>query len=224
MNEILAVEECKWTEHQKLFLDLKEQYGLKDIGLLFIFFFNIMRLKRGEAVVITPNEPHAYISGDLVECMANSDNVVRGGLTPKLKDKETLYHMLPYHTLGVERSPVKGNPVFKSDSCETLEYKTGFEEFRVFKVEVNRMSGKEMKLRFKTFSMAIVISGSGHVHMPTFSDDEKLNNFIIKKDNAYYIMPEQEFSFINDGEDETLVVFIANCDIWIKTDLFVNFL
>lgn len=106
MNEILAVDEAHRSDHQKLFLDLKEQYGLKDIGLLFIFFFNIMRLKRGEAVVITPNEPHAYISGDLVECMANSDNVVRGGLTPKLKDKETLYHMLPYHTLGVERTPV----------------------------------------------------------------------------------------------------------------------
>lgn len=71
-----------------------------------------------------------------------------------------------------------------------------------------------MKLRFKTFSMAIVVSGGGHVHIPTFSDDEKLNDFKIKKDNAYYIMPEQEISFINEGETEdTLVVFIANCDI-----------
>lgn len=104
--------------------------------------------------------------------------------------------------------------MFKTDTCETVEYKTGFEEFRVFKVEVKPKSGHDMKLRFKTFSMAVVISGAGHVHMPTFSDDEKLNNFNISKDNAYYIMPEQEFSFINDGEsDETLVVFIANCDI-----------
>ena len=71
-----------------------------------------------------------------------------------------------------------------------------------------------MKLRFKTFSMAIVVSGAGHVHIPTFSDDEKLNDFKIKKDNAYYIMPEQEIYFINDGDTEdTLVVFIANCDI-----------
>jgi mannose-6-phosphate isomerase len=67
-----------------------------------------MRMKRGEAVVITPNEPHAYISGDLVECMANSDNVVRGGLTPKFKDKDTLYQMLPYNTMGVQRSPMQG--------------------------------------------------------------------------------------------------------------------
>jgi mannose-6-phosphate isomerase len=95
---------------------LKDQYGTKDIGLLFAFFFNLFRLKRGEAVVITPNEPHAYLSGDLVECMANSDNVVRGGLTPKLKDKETLYSMLPYETVdsGKPRGPTQGTPVIET--------------------------------------------------------------------------------------------------------------
>jgi hypothetical protein len=71
-----------------------------------------------------------------------------------------------------------------------------------------------MKLRFKTFSMAVVVSGAGNVEIPSFSDDEKLNKFKINKDNAYYIMPEQEISFINDGENQdNLVVFIANCDI-----------
>jgi hypothetical protein len=71
-----------------------------------------------------------------------------------------------------------------------------------------------MKLRFKTFSMAVVVGGAGHVEIPSFSEDEKLNKFKINKDNAYYIMPEQEISFINDGEtQDNLVVFIANCDI-----------
>lgn len=43
-----------------------------------------------------PNEPHAYISGDCVEVMALSDNVVRAGLTPKLRDVDTLCRMLHY--------------------------------------------------------------------------------------------------------------------------------
>eukprot|EP00405_Crypthecodinium_cohnii_P056024 CAMPEP_0206632912 /NCGR_PEP_ID=MMETSP0325_2-20121206/69176_1 /ASSEMBLY_ACC=CAM_ASM_000347 /TAXON_ID=2866 /ORGANISM="Crypthecodinium cohnii, Strain Seligo" /LENGTH=179 /DNA_ID=CAMNT_0054158503 /DNA_START=173 /DNA_END=712 /DNA_ORIENTATION=+ len=42
------------------------------------------------------NTPHAYLSGDIVECMACSDNVVRGGLTPKYKDVEVLCEMLVY--------------------------------------------------------------------------------------------------------------------------------
>jgi len=43
---------------------------------------------------MNPDEPHAYIFGDCIECMANSDNVVRLGLTPKLKDSETILKML----------------------------------------------------------------------------------------------------------------------------------
>jgi mannose-6-phosphate isomerase len=49
-----------------------------------------MYLKTGESFVISPDEPHVYISGDLMEAMVSSDNVVRGGLTPKLKDTATL--------------------------------------------------------------------------------------------------------------------------------------
>jgi len=47
--------------------------------------------------VLAANEPHAYLKGDCVECMATSDNVVRAGLTPKLKDSDTLIKMLTYN-------------------------------------------------------------------------------------------------------------------------------
>lgn len=93
-------------------------------------------MKKDEAVVISANEPHAYIYGDLIECMANSDNVVRGGLTPKFKDTETLYNMLPYEMK--ERAPTHGHAVHKDDLSEVLEYKSGFNEFRVFKVEIKQ--------------------------------------------------------------------------------------
>jgi mannose-6-phosphate isomerase len=62
------------------------QYGTSDIGIIFTFFFNILKCQEGESFVISPDEPHAYIQGDLIEAMVNSDNVVRGGLTPKFKD------------------------------------------------------------------------------------------------------------------------------------------
>ena len=78
------------SAHQELCLQLVEQYGLCDIGIIFTFFFNILKMKIGDSFVISPDEPHAYISGELMEAMVNSDNVVRGGLTPKLKDTKTL--------------------------------------------------------------------------------------------------------------------------------------
>ena len=74
-----------------------QQYGNCDIGLLFIFFMNIINPKVGESFVCYPDEPHAYIQGELIEAMVNSDNVVRGGLTPKYKDTQTLVEVSLFH-------------------------------------------------------------------------------------------------------------------------------
>jgi len=57
---------------------------------------NIVKCVKGESFVCSPDEPHAYIQGELMEAMVNSDNVVRGGLTPKYKDTKTLVEMLKY--------------------------------------------------------------------------------------------------------------------------------
>ena len=57
-----------------------------------------------------PNLIHAYLSGDCVECMACSDNVVRAGLTPKLIDVPTLCSMLEYRydTSIIVRTEIHG--------------------------------------------------------------------------------------------------------------------
>ncbi len=59
--------------------------GFKNIdrGLFSIYFFNILYLKPGQGIFQGAGVPHAYLEGKNVELMANSDNVLRGGLTPK---------------------------------------------------------------------------------------------------------------------------------------------
>lgn len=65
-----------------------------DIGILCVFLLNILTLQPTQAVYLGAGVPHAYLAGDCVECMATSDNVVRSGLTPKLRDVDTLLEML----------------------------------------------------------------------------------------------------------------------------------
>ena len=48
--------------------------------------FNIVHLKEGEGIFQDAGIPHAYLRGQNVELMACSDNVIRGGLTPKYVD------------------------------------------------------------------------------------------------------------------------------------------
>ncbi|WP_406683291.1 mannose-6-phosphate isomerase, class I [Seonamhaeicola sp. MEBiC1930] len=65
-----------------------------DKGIYSIYFFNIVKVEKGEAVFQDAGIPHAYLEGQNMELMANSDNVLRGGLTPKHVDvPELLKHV-----------------------------------------------------------------------------------------------------------------------------------
>ncbi|MGE7775841.1 mannose-6-phosphate isomerase, class I [Chitinophaga sp. NPDC101104] len=64
-----------------------------DRGIFSIYFFNIVYAAPGDAVFQDAGIPHAYLEGQNAELMANSDNVLRGGLTPKYIDvPELLKH------------------------------------------------------------------------------------------------------------------------------------
>ncbi|KAL1740042.1 RmlC-like cupin domain-containing protein, partial [Schizophyllum fasciatum] len=67
-----------------------------DIGIWCAFLLNYLTLEKGEAIFLGAGEPHAYVYGDIMECMANSDNVIRAGLTPKLRDIPNLVDGLTY--------------------------------------------------------------------------------------------------------------------------------
>lgn len=73
----------------KLILDLSTQYP-GDVGLFAPLLLNVITLQPGEAMFLSARTPHAYIKGTGLEIMANSDNVLRAGLTPKHMDVEEL--------------------------------------------------------------------------------------------------------------------------------------
>lgn len=69
----------------------------QDVGVFAAYFLNLVALEPGQAMYLPANEPHAYVSGELVEAMATSDNVIRAGLTPKLRDTDVLCSSLTYN-------------------------------------------------------------------------------------------------------------------------------
>ncbi len=64
--------------------------GQFDRGIFSMYFFNLVHLKKGEGIFQAQGIPHAYLEGVNVEVMANSDNVLRAGLTEKHIDVEEL--------------------------------------------------------------------------------------------------------------------------------------
>jgi len=57
-----------------------------DSGLFSPLLLNVVKLEPGEAMFLFAETPHAYLKGVALEVMANSDNVLRAGLTPKYID------------------------------------------------------------------------------------------------------------------------------------------
>ncbi|GAB9467695.1 Mannose-6-phosphate isomerase, class i [Globisporangium polare] len=117
------------TSVEALVLRLYDEYR-DDIGCFCPYILNYLTLQPGEAVFLGANEPHAYLSGDCIECMACSDNVVRAGLTPKFIDKVTLHQMLTYRT---------GPPaIFSGDKIDAMTrmYSPPVPEFQVEAIDV----------------------------------------------------------------------------------------
>ncbi|MFT3710050.1 MAG: mannose-6-phosphate isomerase, class I [Archangium sp.] len=67
-----------------------------DVGVLGALLLNHLTLEPGEALYLGAGNLHAYLSGTGVELMANSDNVLRGGLTPKHVDVRELLSVLEF--------------------------------------------------------------------------------------------------------------------------------
>ena len=72
-----------------------EDYGY-DKGIFSIYFYNLVHLKPGDGIYQEAGVPHAYLEGQNVEIMANSDNVFRAGLTPKHMDIDALLEHLVF--------------------------------------------------------------------------------------------------------------------------------
>lgn len=96
--------------------------GHRDRGIFSIYLLNLVRLKKGQATYQSAGTLHAYLEGVNVELMANSDNVLRGGLTPKNVDVPELMRVLCFDEGKVDiihgRDVQNGETVFPTPAEE----------------------------------------------------------------------------------------------------------
>ncbi|GIL59093.1 hypothetical protein Vafri_14039 [Volvox africanus] len=123
-----ALPATELSEHEALALRLNDQFP-DDVGLMSAFFLNLVRLPNGHAIYLPANEPHAYLAGELVECMAASDNVIRAGLTPKFKHADVLCESLTYRQ-GLP-DVLTGSPA----GIGITVYQPPFEEFEIHRID-----------------------------------------------------------------------------------------
>ena len=125
--------------------------GRYDRGIFSIYFFNLLHLKKGEGIFQKAGLPHAYLEGLNVEVMANSDNVLRAGLTDKHIDvAELMKHVEFKQTIPVI--------IPKKDNSHTI-YHSPAREFELHQYELK----KDDPIHFKTSSPEIILVLEGNV-------------------------------------------------------------
>lgn len=186
----------------QLFNRLNQQYP-NDVGVFCVFFLNFITLKPGQAVFLAANEPHAYLSGNCIECMATSDNVVRAGLTPKHRDVNVLCSMLTYKTFdGIDEllnvpTPVEDRP------CALL-YKSPVPEFSILKIEL-KDSG-EVDHCDGAFGRSILLCTEGSATLEIHKNKEKIN---MSMGSVVYLPTNCKYSITNNYISETTTVYQA---------------
>jgi mannose-6-phosphate isomerase len=116
-------EELRWA------VRLGELYP-GDPGVIGALLLNLVRLQPGEAIYLSAGNLHAYLRGVGVEIMANSDNVLRGGCTPKHVDVPELLRVLDFRC-----GPIGLVPAVTTDGVESV-YPTPTEEFRLSRFQL----------------------------------------------------------------------------------------
>ncbi|MEP6513369.1 MAG: mannose-6-phosphate isomerase, class I [Parafilimonas sp.] len=122
-----------------------------DRGIFSIYFFNIAKINPGEAVFQAAGVPHAYLEGQNVELMANSDNVLRGGLTPKHVDVPELMKHIIFE--GIQPNFMKGIPLTRGE----INYPCTVDDFGISKIELNVNENYESEAQ--SLEIIVIIEG-----------------------------------------------------------------
>ncbi|KAL8978111.1 MAG: hypothetical protein Q9205_006230 [Flavoplaca limonia] len=183
-----------------------------DIGLFVLFYLNYVELEVGEAMFLKADDIHAYLSGDIIECMASSDNVVRAGFTPKFQDIPTLTSMLTYSYAPI--SEQKMNPVdypyvtlnrtaYSSSSSATL-YDPPIEEFSVVKTELNDEGAKATFEAIDGPSVILCTAGSGSISVGPKTEK-------VKAGYVFFVGATAEC--VLESDSESFTTFKAFCEL-----------
>jgi len=122
-----------------------------DKGIFSIYVLNILRLHKNEGIFQGAGLLHAYLEGQNIELMANSDNVLRGGLTPKHVDCAELLKNVQF--LPTYPSILKGETI---NAKETL-YPCPVNDFGLSKIGLN--AGETYTIVTKSIEMFLVMEG-----------------------------------------------------------------
>jgi mannose-6-phosphate isomerase len=159
------------NENYKTEFDLCVQFARmypEDPSIIAPLYLNVIELKPGEAIFLSAGILHAYVHGLGMELMANSDNVLRGGLTSKYIDAEELKKVLMFKPFMPEILKPADESASIYDRSEYV-YKTECKDF-----ELKYVQNKSGSVNYINASPSIIFVTRGNLTMHDAETNKKL--------------------------------------------------
>lgn len=146
------------SEHLRWIVELGRVYP-SDVGIVTALLLNYIKLEAGQAIFLPARCLHTYLSGLGIEIMASSDNVLRGGLTPKHVDSAELLRVLSFEPMAPPFVP----PTRLSAVEEA--YLSPAADFRLSRIQLNGAH------ELKPFGPELLLCHEGKCEVTTTHDD-----------------------------------------------------
>ncbi|MGF7123914.1 mannose-6-phosphate isomerase, class I [Rhodococcus sp. TAF43] len=177
---------AEFAQEARTALELSEGYP-GDAGVMASLLLNRVTLEPGQGLFLDAGNLHAYLHGTAVEIMANSDNVLRGGLTPKHVDVPELLRVLDFESVDV--------PVLTSVATGRVgesTYRTPAPEFVLSRIDLDASgAGPDAATMFEPDGPQILLCTSGAAKLECDSQSLMLERgaaaWISASDNAVHI-------------------------------------
>ena len=154
-----------------------------DAGLVCFYLFNIVHLKEGEGIFQDAGIPHAYLRGQNVELMACSDNVIRGGLTPKYVDIVELLKIVDC------REVIPQIISAASQNQSEFTYKTPVKDFALAQIRLEPKQHSEVNLQ----SAGILLVMQGELKI-----QEKSTALTLKQGESAFITVDSNVEIMSE--------------------------
>jgi mannose-6-phosphate isomerase len=123
---------------------------------------NYLTLQKGQSIYIPADGIYAYLSGDIIECMARSNNVLKTGFCPRAErnNVETFIGVLTYTPHSASEAMLESKKFERAKKGKTRNYAPPLSEFAVLRMELGRGEGEVVEA-LEGPSILIVTDGKG---------------------------------------------------------------
>lgn len=163
-----------------------------DKGVFSIYLFNIICVMPGQGIFQDAGVPHAYLEGQNVELMANSDNVLRGGLTPKHIDVEELIHNIKFES--IDPVIIEGTKPCMGESV----YPAPVQDFGIASITLD--GSNSYSYEAESMDMFLVVEGGCVVN----------NQMTIKTGEAFVVFPGNKLNIHASGKTLVYRAFVPS--------------